>query len=67
MLGIEPIGFSPPVLARNGDARRVNNVSLDITSPQPTRKPKTVAARLKGNRHTRDRVSILCSLVTPAV
>ncbi|WP_426420685.1 hypothetical protein [Bradyrhizobium genosp. A] len=67
MLGVEPVGFSPPVLAGDGDARCVDNEGLDATRPQPARQPKTIVPGLKGDRYARDCVPELCRLVASPV
>src|SRR3712207_7739314 len=36
-LGVQPVGLGPPVLARDGDARGVDDVRLDVVRPQPAR------------------------------
>nr|WP_245316954.1 hypothetical protein [Bradyrhizobium manausense] len=60
MLGVETIGFGPPVLAGDGDACRVDNEGLEATSPQPPRQPKTIATGLKGDRYACDRMPSVC-------
>ena len=65
-LGVEPVGLGPPVLARDGDARRVDHVRLDAAGPQPARQPEAVAAGLEGHRDARDRAPGLGRLVPPA-
>src|ERR1700748_1971265 len=43
-----PLGLGPPVLARDCDAGRVNDVALDPTLAQPARQPEPVATGLEG-------------------
>ena len=56
-LGVEPVGLGPPVLPRDGDARRVDDVGLDAARPQPARQPEAVAAGLEGDADARDRAA----------
>ena len=66
-LGVEPVGLRPSVLARHGNARRVDDIGLDAACPQPARQPEAVAARLVGNRDPSDRSAGLGRLVAPAM
>ena len=65
--GVEPVRLRPPMLARHGHARRVNDVGFDAARPQPARQPEAVAASLEGNGDTRDRAAGLDRLVLPAL
>ena len=64
--GVEPVRLRPPMLARHGDARRVNHVGFDAMRPQPARQPKTIAAGLEGDGHARDRAAGPGRLALPA-
>ena len=65
-LGVEPVGLGPPVLARDGDARRVDDVGLDAARPQPAGEPEAVAPGLEGDREAGDRAPGPGRLVPPA-
>ena len=52
-LGVEPVGLRPPMLARDGDARRVDDVGLDAVRPQPAGQPEAVAPGLEGDGDAR--------------
>ena len=54
------------MLARHGDARRVNHVGFDAMRPQPARQPKTIVAGLEGDGHARDRAAGPGRLALPA-
>jgi hypothetical protein len=43
------------MLARDGDARRVNDMSFDAVSPEPARQPEAIAAGFEGDGNARDR------------
>ena len=66
-LGVEPVGLGPPVLARDGDARRVDDVGLDAARPQPAGEPEAVAPGLEGDREAGDRAPGPGRLVPPAL
>ena len=66
-LGVEPVGLRPPMLARYGDARRMDDVRLDAARPQPARQPEAVAAGLEGDGNPRDRAAGLDRLIAPAM
>jgi hypothetical protein len=65
-LDIQPVGFGPPVLARDRHARRMDDMGLDAVRPQPTRQPEAVPPGLEGNRNTRDTAPRSGRLVAPA-
>ena len=66
-LGVEPVGLGPPVLARDRDARRVDDVGLDAARPQPAGEPEAVAPGLEGDREAGDRAPGPGRLVPPAL
>ena len=55
------------MLARDGNARRVDDIGLDAARQQPAGQPETVAARLESNRDPGDRSSGLDCLLAPAM
>jgi hypothetical protein len=59
--------FAPPVLARHGYARCVDNVGLDAACPQSARQPETVPAGLKGDGNAFHPASCFLRLLTPAI
>src|SRR3954453_22565982 len=65
--GVEPVGLGAPVLAGDGDARRVDDVGLDLARPQPARQPEAVPAGLEGDREAGGGASRLGRLVPPAM
>lgn len=65
--GVQAIGLRPPMLARDCDAGGMDHMRLDVTGLQPSRQPKTVAARLKGNGDAGNRPSCLRRLLAPAM
>ena len=58
--------FARLMLARHGDARRVNDVGFDAMRPQPARQPEAIAAGLEGDGHARDRAAGPGRLALPA-
>ena len=42
------------MLARDGDARRVNDMSFDAVSPEPAPQPEAIAAGFEGDGNARD-------------
>jgi hypothetical protein len=64
-LGVEAIGLRAPVLARDRNARRMDDVGLDIAGLQPARQPEAVASRLVGDGDALDRVPGLAGFVAP--
>jgi hypothetical protein len=64
---IQPIGLRTPVLSRHRYAGWMNDIRFDRVGAQPSRQPKTVAASLEGNNHSRDLVAGLDGFVTPAM
>jgi hypothetical protein len=52
---VEPVGLGPPVLARDRNAGRMNDVGLDAALAQPACQPEPVAAGFKGQHDARDR------------
>jgi hypothetical protein len=54
---VEPVCFGPPMLARYGNARRVNDMSFNAVSPQPARQPEAIAAGLEGDGNASDTAS----------
>src|SRR3954454_5375487 len=65
--GVEPVGLGPPMLAGDGHAGRVNDMSLNAVSSEPARQPEAIAASLEGDGNARDRAAGLAGLLTPAV
>jgi len=65
--GVQPVGLGPAVLARHGDARRVDDVDLNATGLQPPRQPEPVTSRLIGEGHPSDRPARLHRLCLPAL
>ena len=53
--GIEPVGFGPPVLARDGNAVGVDRIGFEVAGPEPTCEPEAVATGFKGHSGTWDR------------
>jgi len=49
--GIQPVGLGPAVLARHGDACRMDDVNPDAARLQPARQPEPVTSRLIGQGH----------------
>jgi hypothetical protein len=66
-LGIQPVRLGPPVLTRDGDARRVDHVRLDPANAQPAGEPEPVAASLVGNRDALDSTTSLGRFAAPAL
>jgi hypothetical protein len=56
-----PVRLRPSMLARDSDARRMDDIGFDAASPQPARKPEAIAASLKGNCYARDRAAFVAS------
>ena len=54
---IEAIGLRAPMFARYRDARGMDDISLNITRPQPARKPEAVAASLISDDNALDLAS----------
>src|SRR4051794_29695772 len=65
--GVEPVSLGAPMLAGDGDAGRVNDMSFDAVSPEPARQPEAIAAGLEGDGNACDRAAGLAGLLTPAV
>src|SRR4051812_31784098 len=65
--GVEPVGLGAPMLARDRDAGRVNDMGLDAVSPEPARQPEAIAASLEGDSDACDLSAGLAGLLTPAV
>jgi hypothetical protein len=63
---IETVRLRPPVLARHGDARRMDDLRLNAPCPQPARQPEAFAAGFVGDGDPRDPASRLGRLVLPA-
>src|SRR5260221_7417627 len=64
---IEPGGLGPPVLARDCDAGRMDDMGLDTALPEPARQPEPVATGFEGQHDPPDRPSCLYPLVPPAL
>src|SRR4051794_41763400 len=65
--GVEPVGLGAPMLAGDGHAGRVNDMSFDAVSPEPARQPEAIAASLEGNGDAADLPASLTRLCAPAV
>src|SRR4051794_13203516 len=65
--GVEPVGLGAPMLARDGDAGRVNDMGLDAVRSKPARQPEAIAAGLEGDSDAADLAAGLAGLLTPAV
>src|SRR4051794_29666614 len=65
--GVEPVGLGAPMLAGDGHAGRVNDMSFDAVSPEPARQPEAIAAGLEGDSDAADLAAGLAGLLTPAV
>jgi hypothetical protein len=66
-LSIKPVCLGPPVLARDGNAGRVNDACLDATGAQPAGEPEAAAAGLESDSNARNRVPGPGGLVAPAL
>jgi hypothetical protein len=55
------------VLAGNRNTIWVNDVGLNVASPQPTRQPKAVASGLEGERYAADIAPSIDCLISPAM
>src|SRR6266404_7179401 len=64
--GVEAIGLRAPVLARHRDARGMDDISLDITCPQPARQPEAVASGLISDDDALDLAPSQAGFVAPA-
>jgi hypothetical protein len=64
-LSVEPIRLRPPVLARHGDARRMDDVGFEAACPQPPSQPEAVTAGLEREGDPSDRPASLHRLVPP--
>ena len=56
-VGIKPVRFGTTMLARHGDARRVDHVRFDAVCFEPARQPEAVATGLEGHGNARDLVA----------
>src|SRR6185503_14346636 len=65
--GVEPVGLGTPMLAGDGHAGRVDDMSFDAVSPEPARQPEAVAAGLKGDGDAADLPAGLARLCAPTV
>src|SRR3954464_10133817 len=66
-LRVETIGLCPSVLARDSDARGMDDIGLDAAPPQPARQPKAVASGLIGDDDALDLPTRLCRFVAPTL
>jgi hypothetical protein len=66
-LSVQSIRLRPPVLARDGHARRMNDVGFDPARPQPAGQPEPVASGLEGDGDARDLAPRLGRLAPPAL
>ena len=64
-LGVQAVRLGAPVLAGDGDARRVDDVGLDAARPQPAGQPEAVPAGFKGDREAGDGAPSPGRLVPP--
>src|SRR5215207_6508533 len=65
--GVEPVSLGAPMLAGDGDARRVNDMSFNAVSPEPTCQPEAVAAGFEGDGDACHLSAGLARLLAPAV
>jgi hypothetical protein len=66
-LGVEPVGFGTPVPTRDGDARCVNDIDLDVARLEQARQPEAVTAGLERNDDTFDPVACLLCFLSPSM
>src|ERR1700676_2319038 len=66
-LGVEPVGLGTPVLARYGYARCMNDMDLDVASPEAARQPEAVTASLESDSDPFDHVSCLLGFLSPSM
>jgi hypothetical protein len=66
-LGVEPVRLRPSMLARDSDARCMDDMGLNVARFQPPRQPEAVAASFKSNRDARDRAAGLRRFIPPAL
>src|SRR4051812_18070155 len=66
-LRVQTIGLCPSVLARDSDARGMDDIGLDAAPPQPARQPKAVASGLIGEDDALDFPTRLCRFVAPTL
>src|ERR671927_237831 len=64
---IQPVRLGPPVLAGDGDARWMDDISFNATGPQPARQPEAVAPGLESHGDTADRAPGFGRLALPAL
>src|SRR5215203_2007165 len=64
---IEAIRLRPPMLTRDGDARRMNDMDLDLVRTQPACQPEAIATGLKCNGDALDGASSLGCFLPPAM
>jgi hypothetical protein len=64
---IEAIGLRTPMFARYRDARGMDDISLNITPPQPARKPEAVAASLISDDNALDLARSLAGFIAPTM
>src|SRR6187551_1368741 len=64
--GVQPVGLGPTVLARYGDACRVDDMRFDAASSEPARQPKSVTACLIGQDDACNRPARFHRLRPPA-
>jgi hypothetical protein len=64
-LGIEPVRFRPPMFTRDRDARRVDDMRFDATSPQPTSQPEAVTPSFKSHHGPGNHTAGLGCVVRP--
>src|SRR6516225_10652953 len=64
---IEAIGLRAPMFARYRDARGMDDISLNITRPQPARKPEAVAASLISDDNALDLAPSLAGFIAPTM
>src|SRR4051794_16699218 len=65
--GVEPVSLGAPMLAGDGHAGWVNDMSVNAVSPEPARQPEAIAAGFEGDGNARDRAAGLAGLLPPAV
>ena len=65
--GIEPVGLRPSMLARHGNARRMNDVRFNIVRPKPAGQPEAITAGLECDGNAFDFAAKSDYLISPAL
>jgi hypothetical protein len=67
VLGIEPVGLGPPVLARHRHACGMNDVGLDTARSQPACQPEAVPTSLERDGNAVNLVPCLLRFRSPSL